>query len=385
MIKERINVLYVTHDTNLYGSNQSLLYLIKELRVKHNVDPIVLAPGRGELIQKLEKENIKYIVVKYCLWQAVYKTGFRFIVKAVLRRTQNLLAWIKVKKAIKGIAIDLVHSNSSVIEIGAKCAMWLNKPHVWHIREFGQEDWGMKYIYSPQYVQKRYSTANILVTVSKGIEAKFRKEYPDCKVRTIYNGIPLEKFTPQMRCKKDEVNFCHVGYISAAKNQIQVLEACKILRDKYNLKFKMNFIGSGDGDYYEKFLNYIAQNNLSPYVKLWGFQEHIEEVLPLMDVGIMSSKMEGFGRVTVEFMLAGMPVIGFAAGGTKELIENEVTGFLYYTLDDLVKYMLLLHQNAEMVSQMGESAYLHAKSNFTAEKNADSIYKVYENILSVPR
>jgi glycosyltransferase involved in cell wall biosynthesis len=101
-----------------------------------------------------------------------------------------------------------------------------------------------------------------------------------------------------------------------------------------------------------------------------------------MDVGIIASHMEGYGRVTVELMLSEVPVIGYASGGTKEIIDDGVTGFLYNTLEELVDYMLFFARNESKIEEMGKAGYIRAKNQFTAEKNADLIYSVYEKMLN---
>lgn len=381
MNKKQINVLYVAHDANLYGSNQSLLYLMTELQMRYNIAPTVLVPKEGDFTKELKERNVEYLVGKYSLWQAVYKSGFRFVIKSILRRAKNLIAWQQVKKAIKGRGFDLVHSNSSVVEIGAECASYMGVPHIWHIREFGQEDWGMRYMYSHRYVQKKYNAAVALIAVSKGIEYKYRMKYPRCRVETIYNGIPSGKFQIRRKKGNNVINFCQVGYISETKNSIQVLEACKILKEENNCNFVMNFIGNGDGAYYQDFLNYIEENELQQYIKLWGFQKNVVKILSQMNVGIMSSRMEGFGRVTVEYMLSGMPVIGYASGGTLELVSDGKTGFLYHTVLELAHHMLYFIKNINKVEEMGSNGRVWAEEEFTAEKNADLVYEVYQNTL----
>lgn len=381
MIKEKISILYVAHDANLYGSNQSLLYLISELQGRYNITPTVLVPYEGDFTKELIERNIEYLVGKYSLWQAVYKSGFRFVVKSILRRTKNLLAWQHVKKVIKERKFDLVHSNSSTVKIGAECAAYMGIPHIWHIREFAQEGLGMRYMYSDKYVQKKYNEAAALIAVSKGIEDIYKIKYPKCRIRTIYNGISTGKFLFKRRQNNDLVNFCQVGYISEAKNSMQVLEACKILKEENNFDFVMNFIGDGDGAYYQAFLNFIEENELQQCTKLWGFQKDIEEILAQMDVGIMSSRMEGFGRVTAEYMLSGMPVIGYASGGTLELVNDGKTGLLYHTVEELSHHMLYFIKNIDKVEEMGRNGHVRAEAEFTVEKNADLVYEVYHNIL----
>jgi glycosyltransferase involved in cell wall biosynthesis len=86
------------------------------------------------------------------------------------------------------------------------------------------------------------------------------------------------------------------------------------------------------------------------------------------DVVLMCSKDEAFGRVTVEAMKLGLPVIGVDSGGTKELIEDGVTGFLTPPGDAAAmgRAHVDLWTDEEKRGQMGRRARKSAMSRFTA-------------------
>ena len=50
----------------------------------------------------------------------------------------------------------------------------------------------------------------------------------------------------------------------------------------------------------------------------------------------MSSPYEAFGRVTIEYMMAGLPVIGRNGGATPEIIKENETGMLYNSKKELI-------------------------------------------------
>lgn len=378
-----IRVLYVAHDANMYGASQSLLYLIRELKNKKEVEPLVLVPSEGKFTEELRKNKIRYLTVKYYLWQAVKKTTFRFIIKKIIRRTWNFFAKYYLFILLKNERIDLIHSNSSVVEMGAEIARKFGIPHIWHIREFGKEDFGCQYLYSNSYVKRRYEEAETLITVSKELQCVMQKKCAKANVVTIYNGVhsKLSMEEKEERRKSEPIQFCQVASLSSAKNQLFVLKACKLLKERYQVDFVMNFVGDGAGDYYNEMLKFIAVNNMKGYVKLWGFQEDISDILQKMDIGITASKMEGFGRATVEYMLAGLPVIGHATGGTKEIVEDGESGLLYSTLDELAEKMLFLAENEKERLKMGRKGRAIAKKKYTVEGNAEGIYQIYYDIL----
>ncbi len=53
-----MRILFVTHYSTMYGANKSLLYLMKDLRLRYNVYPVVLIPQKGSFSEELEKEKI---------------------------------------------------------------------------------------------------------------------------------------------------------------------------------------------------------------------------------------------------------------------------------------------------------------------------------------
>ena len=82
----------------------------------------------------------------------------------------------------------------------------------------------------------------------------------------------------------------------------------------------------------------VFRRQLQQQIENFGLEQHIELVgyiknpthyIQAADAVLVCSHWESFGRVTVEAMLAGKPIIGSANGATTELIQNGVTGLLY--------------------------------------------------------
>ena len=102
-----------------------------------------------------------------------------------------------------------------------------------------------------------------------------------------------------------------------------------------------------------------------------------------VDVELVCSRAEAFGRVTAEAMMAGLPVIGSNTGGTPELIVEGETGFLYEynNLDDLVDKMEILITNSKLRNIMGQKAQNYAIEHFTIDRCVDEIEAVYHQVL----
>ena len=98
-----------------------------------------------------------------------------------------------------------------------------------------------------------------------------------------------------------------------------------------------------------------------------------------MDVGILPSISEAFGRVTIEYMLHNLLVIASNRGANIELIEHGKTGLLYDIdcTDSLAELMLWCVQNKQTVLKIAEQGKNMAEKCYTAEINADNIMKIY--------
>ena len=99
----------------------------------------------------------------------------------------------------------------------------------------------------------------------------------------------------------------------------------------------------------------------------------------------MCSRDEAMGRVTVEAMASGLPVIGHARGGTPELVRDGITGFLYTDgAEALAARMLELVGDLSRAKRMGRGGAEEASKRFTVEGYASEVLAVYRSVLSRP-
>ena len=104
-------------------------------------------------------------------------------------------------------------------------------------------------------------------------------------------------------------------------------------------------------------------------------------------VEIVPSAMEAFGRVTVEAMLSGNPVLASDAGANRELIEENKTGWFFEEGDaeSLAEKMKDIIKHPEMLSQMGHAAYAAAKESYLSDRNTKEIEQLYYEALDEKR
>ena len=109
------------------------------------------------------------------------------------------------------------------------------------------------------------------------------------------------------------------------KNQEFLLKTIIKLKDEIS-EIKLLLLGEGVNQ--KKYKQFIKKNNIEKFVYMMGFKENIEEFIKLSDVSISSSLREGLGLNLIEGMFCGNPVVAMDNRGHREIVINEVNGFL---------------------------------------------------------
>lgn len=102
-----------------------------------------------------------------------------------------------------------------------------------------------------------------------------------------------------------------------------------------------------------------------------------------MDIALVASCSEAFGRVTVEAMLAGMLVIGADVAGTSELICDGVNGILYEAgnLESLEKTIETVIHDADKMRKIAQNGHITAINDYTIGKCSEEIYKIMQELV----
>ena len=96
----------------------------------------------------------------------------------------------------------------------------------------------------------------------------------------------------------------------------------------------------------------------------------------------MPSRGEGFGLVFIEAMARGRPVIGGAHGGTPEIIDDGVNGFLvpYGDVGQIVDRLARLLADDTLRREMGAQALAKARRDFTFSRFASELEAILREL-----
>ena len=372
-----MKIFFITHYTDLYGANKSLLNLIEGL-TSFGITSIVLSPFNGKIVDECKKRKIQYLIIPFVssFCSINDKENFRFI-----RRLKYLLP---IFKAVLKIRPDIIYSNTSVIDVGIISAFILRIPHVWHIREFGKLDYNVKYDLGEKVFRFWLNKSTVIIAISQLIREKVLLNVKILN-QVIYNGVFLKNHIKSHR-RFPNVNplrlFCFaiIGLLSPNKGQIDAIKAFF----KFNNIFPNAILliaGNGTEEYTNFLKKTVNRLDLNSKIKFLGYIKNIQEVYTKTDVLLMCSGNEAMGRVTVEAMANGIPVIGRNSGATPEIIQYGRNGLLYDNdYNDLSEKMKFLFQNPQQYEKYSKAGIQTVKDYFTIEKYAENVYKVLNKI-----
>ena len=358
---KKANILQVVNGFGIGGGELKLLELVKNLdRTKYNL--VIVSVGQGGPLEE-EFKSLGWPV--YVLQKAV-----SFDVTLVF----------KLAKILKKHNIDLMMSTLFYADIIGALATLLYKPKAfvsWEVIT-GQLKPHQKIMY--KLLSSRF---DMVAAVSNSIHPFIRKDRGQNKekIRTIYYGVDLEKYSTGER-KRDSQNivFGSVARLVHQKGHTFLLEAIAAVKPNFpNARWK--FVG--DGYKREELEQQAVDLQINDVVEFKGNQTNVAEQLATFDVFVLPSLWEGFPNVLLEAMAAGLPVIATSVEGTVELVGNETTG-LFVSKEDpdaLSAAMEKMLRNPGLIKEYGNAGRKRVEDCFSVEKQLAEFEELYDSLL----
>lgn len=385
--KKSKRILFISSDNNkVSGAFLCLVSLCEYLIKKYNLEVFVILPYYGNGKSLLDEKNIPNYVINSFGWGIELSRNRDDNVEKEIndKKLINEVAIKKIREFIKVNKFDIVHINSSYSYVGAIAALKENTPLVWHIREFLEEDQGNT-MWDRNKGNDLINKSDKVIAISDSIRDKYSKLIDSNKIKIIYDGIDVDMFyNPQKEILNDSIiKFIFVGNIAEYKGIYDFVGACIKLYKIGFKDFKVLIVGMGDEKVITSIKNAFKEAEMDEIVNFAGYQKDVTKCLNQSDVFCMCSKSEAFGRTTVEAMLSGNLVIGANSAGTKDLLNDGLTGILYNSGDDndLYEKMQYVLNNKDIAKKIAREGQKYMFENMSSEKNADEIFNVYSELL----
>jgi glycosyltransferase involved in cell wall biosynthesis len=203
----------------------------------------------------------------------------------------------------------------------------------------------------------------VALTEGEGRDYINLKVYQKRKIVKIHSGVDVEKFKARQINKVEKKRALRIkptgpvigfaGWLLPIKGPMHLLKAM----DKVWLKVPdANLVFLGKGDLDVSLRSEALKSGKNGSVRFLGWRNDVEEIMPLFDVFVLPSLNEGMGRVLVEAMAAGKPVIASNVGGIPDLVKEGRNGLLVPPADSdaLASNIIKLVLNPDEARKMGE-------------------------------
>lgn len=379
-----MRIAFFTHYALLYGANRSLLNLIDGLK-HYGIEPFVISPAKGDLTEALCKRGVPVAVMPLKMWMATTRS-WRSVAKCLYQNVQQLLP---LARQLQAWNIDVVYTNSLAIPMGAMISKLLRCPHVWHLREFGDLDYGLQFDWGKRISHRVIETADAVITVSRAIKNHFFRQDNFDHVHIIYNGVASKAQFDLLYDKANNSSFSSsrytftiVGGVLPSKGQDIAIKALAQLSQKIP-QVRLIIAGSGEETYVRSCRELASHLGVANQVEFWGYIDDPFKAFLAADATLVCSAYEAFGRVTVESMAACRPVIGLDRAGTSELIMHERNGLLYQGGPTaLARCMERVATNPTWAQNLGKNGWREARARYSVEVYSQQVFDVLQSILA---
>jgi len=218
-----------------------------------------------------------------------------------------------------------------------------------------------------------------------------RRIAPLNKFITIHSGVDLDRFMNlniDIKKKKKELNIPQDFYVIGTVGRLVPIKGHKYLVSAAEMIIKefpkTVFVIVGDG-----FLKPILERHaealgIRKNIVFTGWRKDVPEILYLFDVLVFPSLNEGMGRVMIEGMSLGKPIVASNVGGIRDLIEDGKNGLLVPPRDSnaLRKAISRLIRNKKLAEGLGKIGKMEVYPDFDASTMVKKIDNLYESLLS---
>ena len=360
-----MKILHVDTELSWRGGQQQAFYLYQGL-LRKGVATRFVAPPSSQMSKRLKEKNLP--VHNLAFWGEW--DFFHGIALALLARKE-------------GYNILHLHSGHAL-----SWGLWakLFKPSL-RIIAVRRVDFSIRKNFFSRW---KYSTSLVdkIVAISDNIrQVLVQDQIPEDKITLIHSGIDLTKFADlkvpedfrqKWQIPSDAILIGTIAAFAGHKDYPTFLKAASLVIKQHP---NACFMAVGEGKLLPDMRELTKTLGIENRMIFTGFQHQVGIFLKSFDIFVISSKKEGLGTTVLDAQATGLPVIGTAAGGIPEMIENETNGLLVEPQDPekLASAISRLIEEPELRTTLGQKG-IETVRKFSIERTVEKNLALYEEL-----
>jgi glycosyltransferase involved in cell wall biosynthesis len=349
------------------GGEHSFVDLILNLPEKFK--PVIIAPTRGNLTEKFKAGGLETLTIPMPSLKPWY--------------FGNILRGLKLHyQYCRRHNISLIYANGSRAAFyGGIVGRLLRIPVVWHCRVAERD-----FYFDP--ILKFLCTR---IVANSGATAKRFGSQDRSKIQVIYNGLDLnwlqdETVHRATLAGDDWKVLLVVGRVSKWKRHDLAFSAFEAVA-RFDPKVHLICLGAkdqGEQKWWDKIQKQTRNSTVSERVHWIGQVDDVRPWLKSASVLILPSENEPFGRVLVEAMALGVPVVATRSGGVPEIVREGREGFLVVAgkADEIASAVKKILNDESTRDRIGQAAIKRAEF-FSLDKHVTGMTRLFEETVGL--
>ncbi|MEO0378280.1 MAG: glycosyltransferase family 4 protein [Cyanobacteria bacterium P01_A01_bin.17] len=291
---------------------------------------------------------------------------------------------------------DVIYANTpKALVLGAIASLVTRRPLVYHLHDILSASHFSRT--NRQIAVTLANRATLVIANSHATQAAFTEAggRPEL-THILYNGFQpddyqislheQEALAKELDLSRDTFWIGHFSRLSHWKGQHILLDALALCPEEISALFVGDAL-FGEADYVQHLQAKVKDLGLENRVRFLGFRNDVPQMMSLCHlITHTSTAPEPFGRVIVEAMLCGRPVIAANAGGATELINSGQTGWLCEpnAPQQLADQIVFCHQHPEQSQVIAKAAQQKASQDFNLSVVNQQLAQILQPLSSEP-
>jgi glycosyltransferase involved in cell wall biosynthesis len=377
-----LRVAILGHSAKLSGAELGLVELVSAFE---DVEPVVVLAEPGPLVERLDRAGAEVQVLPLpAQARLVRRDELRGGPARLLLAGAATAAYaVRLGRRLHRLHVDLVHANTlKALFYGSAATQVARKPMVWHAHDRISEDYLPRPAVGLVRGVARTAATGVIANSSATLATVGRLRRP---ATVIPEPVRHQAFD-RSGAHRGHGPFVAVmvGRIAPWKGQDMFLRAFATAFPDGDERAVIVGAPLFGEEAYERSLRALRDRlGLRDRVELRGFTDDVAAELARADALVHASVIpEPFGRVIVEGMAAGLPVVAAAGGGPDEIVTEGVDGLLYPPgdVDELAATLRRVATDAALAERLGRAAVERARA-FSPELAAAQTSAFYRHVL----